>query len=364
MKQIGFIGWRGMVGSVLIKTMLKENDFNNMKTTFFSTSQYGKPAPNIINLDTIIEDAYDLKKLSDMDIILTCQGSKYSKQILPLLRSKGWNGYWIDAASEYRMDQNSKIVLDPVNSNQIRQSLDTGVKNFIGGNCTVSLLILAIHGLLKSDLVKSVSSMSYQAVSGAGANAIKELIDQNKFMLRKENKNSNIFAQEEAYRQNIYTADFPMSEFLAPIAFNVIPFIDSPLDNGQSKEEWKAQAELNKILNNKNPILIDGICSRVPVLRAHSQALTIELKQDCSLDTLESMICSANKWVDFIENNPQDTAKYLTPLAVTDTLKIAVGRLKKTNISNKHIQLFTVGDQLLWGASEPLRRMLKICIDN
>ncbi|QIV93935.1 aspartate-semialdehyde dehydrogenase [Allofrancisella frigidaquae] len=358
MKQVGFIGWRGMVGSTLVRRMLEEGDFNSIKTVFFSTSLYGQKAPEINNLARTIENAYDLGKLLDMDIIVTCQGSEYTQKILHKLNQKGWQGFWLDAASEKRMNDDSTIVLDPVNYEVIYESIEQGIKNFIGGNCTVSLMMLGIHGLIKSNLIRSISSMSYQAVSGSGAKAINELIQQSNLIIK-----SIKDPKELSFYETVNQKGFPCSEYFAPIAFNLIPFIDSKLENGQSREEWKAQAELNKILNRNKPILVDGICVRVPVFRAHSQALTIELERECSIEVLEDIISSANPWVKLIENTPQATAKYLTPLAVTDTLDIAVGRLKKTNLSNKHIQLFTVGDQLLWGAAEPLRRALKIILN-
>ncbi|QLE79048.1 aspartate-semialdehyde dehydrogenase [Francisella sp. Scap27] len=360
-KTVGFIGWRGMVGSVLMNRMAQSNDFEKITPLFFTTSQQGQEA-EINGNKHLLEDAYDVKKLAEMDIVVTCQGSEYSQKILPELRANNWQGFWIDAASNYRMDDNCIIALDPINLSNIQQAINNGVKNFIGGNCTVSLMMLAIHGLLKAQLIESISVMSYQAVSGSGARAMSELLEQSKVM--SENLNTkDALELEKNVRTQTENDDFPCTQFMAPMAFNLIPFIDTLLENGQSREEYKAQAELNKILNSKEIIPIDGICVRVPVLRAHSQALTIHLKEEYPLDELETIISSANEYVKFVPNTPEDTAKHLTPLSVSGSLDIAVGRLKTTSISKKHIQLFTVGDQLLWGAAEPLRRVLNICLN-
>ena len=361
-KCVGFIGWRGMVGSVLMQRMTRQKDFNRLQAFFFTTSQKGQSVSIVDNQSMRLEDAYDLDALIQMEIIVTCQGSDYSRLILPKLRARGWQGFWIDAASHYRMDEDSLIVLDPINNIQINQALDQGIKNFIGGNCTVSLMMLAVQGLLQESLVDWISVMSYQAVSGAGAKAMMELVAQ-------MNLAGNTLTMDECLlieqniRNKVHEPNFPCDQFMAPMAYNVLPFIDAPLDNGQSKEEWKAQAEMNKILGSTNKIAVDGICVRVPVLRAHSQALTIRLTKSLDLSEVESKIKSANEWVRLIENTPEQTAKHLTPMSVSGTLDIAVGRVKKTNISDNHLQLFTVGDQLLWGAAEPLRRMLMICVE-
>ena len=277
-KTVGFVGWRGMVGSVLMNRISQSNDFNKINPVFFTTSQQGQKA-YIDGSNHLLEDAFDLKTLSSMDIIVTCQGSEYSQDILPKLRSVNWQGFWIDAASKYRMDDNSLIVLDPVNLSNIHQAIDNGIKNFIGGNCTVSLMMLAIHGLLKAQLIKSVSVMSYQAVSGSGARAMSELLEQSQAMSKNSNT-KDALELEKIARSQIKEDSFSCSQFMAPMAFNLIPFIDTLLENGQSREEYKAQAELNKILKSQEIIPIDGICVRVPVLRAHSQALTIELKKN------------------------------------------------------------------------------------
>ena len=359
-KQIGFVGWRGMVGSVLLERMHKNNDFEQLNAVFFSTSQKGQNA-NIAGVGLCeLEDAYAIDILMQMDIIVTCQGSDYTAEILPKLRAKGWQGYWIDAASHLRMQEDSMIVLDPINGVQIAKALDRGVKNFAGGNCTVSLMMLAIQGLLQEDLIHWISVMSYQAVSGAGAKAMLELVKQ--MSLAGNVDITDSLKLEREIHAKVSASGFPCTEFLTPMAYNILPFIDAPLANGQSKEEWKAQAEMNKILSTDKILPVDGICVRVPVLRAHSQALTIELNQSIDLNEIQQKLKNANEWVRFVDNDPKQTAKQLTPMAVSNTLDIAVGRLKKTNISDRHIQLFTVGDQLLWGAAEPLRRMLKICL--
>lgn len=361
-QQVGFIGWRGMVGSVLMNRMYENKDFDRLNAIFFSTSQQGKKV-NILNKDNILlEDAYDINSLMQMDIIVTCQGSDYSANILPQLRANSWEGYWIDAASFLRMKEDTTIVLDPINAVHIDKALNDGVKNFVGGNCTVSLMMLAIQGLLQENLIEWISVMSYQAVSGAGAKAMYELVEQMSFADQQQSVDS--LSLERLIHTKLTSNNFPCTQFAAPMVYNVLPFIDIPLTNGQSKEEWKAQAEMNKILaKNDGYIPVDGICVRVPVLRAHSQALTIHLKKSISLEDIEKKLQHANEWVSFVANDVKQTTLKLTPVSVSNTLDIAVGRLKKTNISDRHIQLFTVGDQLLWGAAEPLRRMLNICLN-
>lgn len=360
MKNVGFIGWRGMVGSVLLERMHQNNDFASLNPIFFSTSQKGQQVDILGVGAQLLQDAYDIDNLMQMEIIVTCQGSDYTAEMLPKLRGNGWQGYWIDAASHLRMDEDSVIVLDPINRDVIDRALASGVKNFVGGNCTVSLMMLAIQGLLQEDLINWISVMSYQAVSGAGAKAMIELVKQ--MSLANDVDMADSLKLERDIHSKVTASNFPCAEFAAPMVYNILPFIDAPLANGQSKEEWKAQAEMNKILQRSSTLPIDGICVRVPVLRAHSQALTIELKQSVDLKEIEQKIKSANEWVRFVDNDPKQTAQHLTPMAVSNTLDIEVGRLKKTNLSDRHIQLFTVGDQLLWGAAEPLRRMLNICL--
>lgn len=359
-KKVGFVGWRGMVGSVLIERMHQSNDFASLDPVFFSTSQKGQQVDITGVGASVLADAYAVDILMQMAIIVTCQGSEYTAEVLPKLRANGWQGYWIDAASYLRMDEASVIVLDPINRDVIDRALDQGIKNFVGGNCTVSLMMLAIQGLLQEDLINWISVMSYQAVSGAGAKAMIELVKQT-YLAGNVDITDSLKLERDIHAK-VNASDFPCAEFMTPMAYNILPFIDSPLANGQSKEEWKAQAEMNKILQRASVLPIDGICVRVPVLRAHSQALTIELKRSMDLSEIEQKLKSANEWVRFVDNDPKQTAQHLTPMAVSNTLDIAVGRLKKPNLSDRHIQLFTVGDQLLWGAAEPLRRMLNICL--
>lgn len=364
MKKVGFIGWRGMVGSVLMSRMAKKNDFMDIDSIFFTTSQLGEKAPTIAKNVCTLQDAYDLSVLSEMDVIVTCQGSNYTKKILGKLREIGWIGYWIDAASYLRMDKKSILVLDPINRIDIELSIEKGIKNFVGANCTVSLLMLAIHGLLKENLVDWISTMSYQAISGSGAKAMIELLKQFDYVLSEIDFHQNILTIEKHIQNACIQPDFPLQILPNALAFNLLPWIDSPVNNGQTREEWKAQVEMNKILNYKTIISVDGICTRVPVLRSHSQALTLQLKKDVSLDTIQSILESANSWVHFIENNQEETLKKLMPMTTSNTLNIVIGRLKRSQTVKNNIHLFTVGDQLLWGAAEPLRRTLSILLKN
>ncbi|WP_119344560.1 aspartate-semialdehyde dehydrogenase [Facilibium subflavum] len=364
MKKVGFIGWRGMVGSVLMQRMHDNNDFDDIQPVFFSTSQVGSQAPKSAKKYKSLQDAYELERLFEMDVIITCQGSDYTQSVLIELEQMNWPGYWIDAASFLRMDPDSIIVLDPINRPTIDQAIDRGVKRFVGGNCTVSLLMLAIHGLLDAGVVDWINVMSYQAVSGAGAKAMAELMAQLDYMQTHSKGYLDILKQEQKARQSIQDKNFPCYNLPQALAFNVLPWIDKAVADGQTKEEWKAQAEMSKILNDTTTkaIAIDGICVRVPTLRAHSQALTIQLNKDVSLADIKSILSQANPWVRFVENDDMQTYQQLTPLSVAGTLDIAVGRLKKSLTAPNHIHLFTVGDQLLWGAAEPLRRMLKILL--
>ncbi|MCF6766134.1 aspartate-semialdehyde dehydrogenase [Thiotrichales bacterium 19S3-7] len=361
MKKLGIIGWRGMVGSVLINRMLENNDFLNLDTTFFSTSAYGNSPPNIGIKLPLLANAFDIDTLKQMDILISTQGGSYTEQIYTSLRNSGWHGYWIDAASTLRMKNDACLILDPVNRKQIDNALDDGIKNFIGSNCTVSLMMLAIHGLLESDLVESITAMTYQAISGAGAKALKELIKQYQYLLQDINLNDDALILEKKLRHKIDHTDFPKEVLPNTLAFNLLPWIDIKMGNGQSKEEYKAYAEMNKILNSQIPI--DGICTRVSSLRSHSQALSIKLKDNLTTNEIKSYVENANSWVKFIDNDPQQTLKQLTPITTSGTLDIAVGRLRKSNLNEKLIHLFTVGDQLLWGAAEPLRRMLNILLN-
>lgn len=366
MKKLGIIGWRGMVGSVLMDRMQAEKDFDAYYTTFFSASSAGKAAPAITkSMQPTLLDANDINALSEMDYIITCQGGDYTKEIHPRLRASGWKGYWIDAASTLRMNDNAVIVLDPLNADLIRQRNTEGVRDYIGGNCTVSLMLLATGGLFKAGLVEWVSSMTYQAASGAGAAGMQELLEQS-HILGNEYKNfmskyphASILDVEKHITQAM-NKDLPTDTFIAPLGLNLIPYIDSQLENGQSREEWKAQAEANKILGTRNPIPVDGTCVRVSALRCHSQALTIKLKRDVPLAEVESLIREHNQWVHYVPNEKPATLKALSPANVSGTLGIYVGRVRKLSMGGEYLNLFTVGDQLLWGAAEPLRRTLRM----
>ncbi|MBS9780022.1 MAG: aspartate-semialdehyde dehydrogenase [Moraxellaceae bacterium] len=366
---VGFVGWRGMVGSVLMQRMQEEGDFHGIVPVFFSTSNAGGQAPAFENVaSSILQDAYDVDALAKCNIIITCQGGDYTKAVHTKLRNSGWNGYWIDAASSLRMAEDSTIILDPTNRNVIEQALADGKKDFIGGNCTVSLMLMAIGELFKRDWVEWVSSMTYQAASGSGANNMRELISgmgvlRDSVADKLADPASAILEIDKIIAETQRSRDFPTQYFGVPLAGSLIPYIDSELDNGQSREEWKAQAETNKILAKTadKVIPIDGICVRVGAMRCHSQALTIKLKENISLEEIEKALRdSDNEWLDVVENHKQDSMDRLTPVAVTGTLKIAVGRLRKLNMGDEYLSAFTVGDQLLWGAAEPLRRMLAI----
>ncbi len=357
MKKVGFIGWRGMVGSVLMERMALEKDFGQMESYFFSTSQPGQAAPLVTNGHDKLSNAMDFKELSRMDILLSCQGGDYTNEVFPTLRKEGWKGIWIDAASALRMKEDAVIILDPVNRGFIDDSLKKGIKNFIGGNCTVSLLLIALHGLFKEDLIEWVSSMTYQAASGAGAKNMIELLEQMKTvgLAFTSNPAQGALELEKHVTELMNSSKFPTSNFGHPLALNVLPWIDSELPSGQSKEEWKAQVEANKILQTKRVIPIDGTCVRVGALRCHSQGLTIKLKKSASLAALEELISSANSWVKLVPNNKAQTLSELTPAAVSGKLHVPIGRLRPMTLGNSYFNAFTLGDQLLWGAAEPLR---------
>lgn len=363
--RVGFVGWRGMVGSVLMGRMLEENDFAGIEPVFFTTSNVGGAAPEV-GVDTpALKDAYDISELKSLDAIISCQGGDYTKKVFGDLRGAGWDGYWIDAASSLRMDDDALIILDPVNDNVIRDGLARGVKNYIGGNCTVSLMLMGLGGLFKEGLVDWVSAMTYQAASGAGAQNMRELITQ---MGEIKNAVADDLANPASAILDIdrKVADvmrngLSVDNFGAPLAGSLLPYIDTQLDNGQSREEWKAEAETNKILGRSdNPIAIDGVCVRIGAMRCHSQALTIKLNKDVPMADVESILASANDWVKVVPNNREETLSELTPTKVTGTLAIPVGRLRKMSMGPEYLTAFTVGDQLLWGAAEPLRRMLRI----
>lgn len=369
MKRVGFVGWRGMVGSVLMQRMREENDFALIEPVFFSTSQVGEKGPDVGRNTGPLKDAYDIAALQEMDIIISCQGGDYTNDIFKKLRESGWQGYWIDAASALRMNDDAVIILDPVNRTVIDEALNKGVKNYIGGNCTVSLMLMAVGGLFDQDMVEWASVMTYQAASGAGAQNMRELLQQMgethkvaKDLL--DDPASNILDIDRKVAEKMRDEAFPAQNFGVPLAGSLIPWIDREVAHGQSREEWKGQAEANKILgHDDHPIPVDGICVRVGAMRCHSQALTIKLKKDIPLEKIEEVIAASNKWVRVIPNEKEATIKELTPTAVTGKLDIHVGRIRKLNIGNEYISVFTVGDQLLWGAAEPLRRMLRILVE-
>jgi aspartate-semialdehyde dehydrogenase len=353
-----------------MQRLQEENDFAKFEPVFFSTSQTGQPGPNIGKDVPDLKDAKDLDALQSMDIIVSCQGGDYTKEIYPALRAAGWQGYWIDAASSLRMEKNSVIVLDPVNLPVIEEAIANGAKDFIGGNCTVSLMLMAIGGLFKENLVEWVSPMTYQAASGSGARNMRELIQQMGSLRdavadKLDDPASAILDIDKTVTETMRGESFPTDHFGVPLAGSLIPWIDTKLDSGQSREEWKAEAETNKILGLSNqPIPIDGICVRIGAMRSHSQALTIKLKKDVPLNDIEDILANANDWVNVIANEPVASAQKLTPAAVTGTLNVPVGRLRKLTMGPEYLGAFTVGDQLLWGAAEPLRRMLRILLSH
>jgi aspartate-semialdehyde dehydrogenase len=368
MKRVGLIGWRGMVGSVLMQRMRDEKDFELIDPVFFSTSQAGQSSPDIGKAISELKDANDVSELSEMDIIISCQGGGYTEKMYFKLRKAGWTGYWIDAASTLRMADDSVIVLDPVNLSVIENALIDGTKTFVGGNCTVSLMLMAIGGLFKSDLIEWITPMTYQAASGGGAQHMRELLNQ-MGAIRDSVKDpladpaSAILEIDKNVSQFIRSKDYPSDKFGVPLAGSLIPYIDSQLDSGQSREEWKAEAETNKILGlSSNPIPIDGLCVRVGAMRCHSQALTIKLKKDVSVAEIHEKLATANDWVKVIPDDREITMQELTPAKATGTLSVPIGRIRKLSMGSHYISAFTVGDQLLWGAAEPLRRMLRIIL--
>ena len=369
MKKAGFVGWRGMVGSVLMDRMREENDFAYVEPIFFTTSQAGQAGPDVGVDIPPLQSAFDIDQLQQMDIIVTCQGGDYTKQVYPALRSAGWQGYWIDAASALRMEDSSIIVLDPVNMNVVKQGLVDGIKDYIGGNCTVSLMLMSLGGLFNANLVEWVSSMTYQAASGAGAQNMRELIAQmgvikDSVADQLAKPSSAILDIDREVTATLRSDDFPVDNWGYPLAGSLLPYIDSQLDNGQSREEWKNQAETNKILNREgNPIPLDGLCVRIGSMRCHSQALTVKLTRDVPLDEIETILAEANPWAQVVANNKESSIAQLTPAAVTGGLTVPVGRLRKMNMGSDYLSAFTVGDQLLWGAAEPLRRMLRIIVE-
>ncbi len=360
-----------MVGSVLMGRMREENDFAGIEEpVFFTTSQVGQKGPDIGRDIPPLKDARAIDELKQMDVIVTCQGGAYTNEVYPKLREAGWQGYWVDAASSLRMKDHSVIVLDPVNDNVIRDALKTGVKDYIGGNCTVSLMLMAMGGLFSEDLVEWVTAMTYQAASGAGARNMRELISQmgaleDAVADKLADPNSAILEIDRTVAETMRAAAFPTQNFGVPLAGSLIPWIDVALENGQSKEEWKGFAETNKILGRSgNPVPIDGTCVRIGAMRCHSQALTVKLRKDLPLDEIESILGEANNWVKVIPNEREVTVQELSPTKVTGSLSVPVGRLRKMNLGGEYLNAFTVGDQLLWGAAEPLRRMLRILLES
>ena len=363
---VGLVGWRGMVGSVLMDRMQAEGVFDLIEPVFFSTSNAGGKAPAMAKAHTQLKDANDIAELVKCDIIITCQGGDYTKEVFPQIRAAGWQGHWIDAASALRMEGDAVIVLDPVNDGLIRTKLAAGGKNWIGGNCTNSILLMGLAGLFKADLVEWVSSMTYQAASGGGANHMRELLKGMGVVYGSvadelATPASAILDIDRKVAQTI-RQDVPTEFFGAPLAGGLIPWIDSQLDNGQSKEEWKGQAEVNKILGTAATIPVDGLCVRIGAMRCHSLALTLKLKKDLPLAEIEALIQGSNPWVKFVANDKALTIKELTPAAITGGLEVGVGRVRKLNMGPEYVSAFVIGDQLLWGAAEPLRRMLRILL--
>lgn len=364
--KVGFVGWRGMVGSVLMERMQAENDFAAIEPVFFTTSNVGGAAPAVASGLPALKDAFAIDDLKQLDAIVTCQGGEYTNEVFPKLRSAGWKGYWIDAASSLRMDKDAIIVLDPVNLDVIKDGISKGVKNYIGGNCTVSLMLMGLGGLFNAGLVEWVSSMTYQAASGAGAQNMRELIAQMGSLHasvadKLADPKSAILEIDRIIAETMRGDSLPKANFGHPLAGSLLPYIDKQWENGQSKEEWKGQAETNKILGRDgNPIPVDGLCVRIGAMRCHSQALTIKLNKDVPVTDIEALIANANPWATVVANDRESSMRDLTPTKVTGTLNIPVGRLRKMNMGPQYLSAFTVGDQLLWGAAEPLRRMLRI----
>jgi aspartate-semialdehyde dehydrogenase len=369
MQRVGFVGWRGMVGSVLMERMLAEKDFAGLEPVFFSTSQVGQKGPEIGLSLPPLADANEVKALAKLDIIVTCQGGSYTEAVYPKLRAAGWKGYWIDAASTLRMKDDAIIVLDPVNRRVIDDGLRKGIKDYIGGNCTVSLMLMGFAGLFEKGLVEWMSTMTYQAASGAGAKHMRELVAQmvaiadaaKRYVSQPE---SAILDLDRCVAACLRGSELLTANFGAPLAGSLIAWIDRAVEAGQTREEWKGIAETNKILGTKRQIPVDGICVRVGAMRCHSQAVTIKLTKDVPLDELTEIIGSANEWVKIVPNNKEATLKDLTPAAVTGTLSVPVGRLHKMNLGPQFLTGFTVGDQLLWGAAEPIRRILRIVLEH
>jgi aspartate-semialdehyde dehydrogenase len=370
MMKVGLIGWRGMVGSVLLQRMQAEGDFDLVEPSFFSTSQAGGRGPALGRTTQPVKNARDIAELARMDLLISCQGGDYTNEIHPKLRASGWQGYWIDAASALRMRDDAVIILDPVNMDVIKRALAAGVKDYIGGNCTVSLMLMAMGGLFKAGLVEWMTAMTYQAASGAGAAQMRELVEQMGVAHEAArgllaDPASAIGDIDRKVADTLRAESFPVSNIGGPLAGSLLAWIDKDLGNGQSREEWKGMAEANKILGRSaKPIPVDGICVRIGAMRCHSQALTVKLTREVPLAEIERIIQSANPWARVIPNEREATLKSLTPAAVTGRLEVPVGRLRKLPMGEDYLTAFTVGDQLLWGAAEPLRRMLRIVLES
>lgn len=370
LNRIGFVGWRGMVGSVLLERMRAAQDFKKInEAVFFTTSQTGQAAPDVSIDCPVLQDAFDIKMLSSMDVIVTCQGGDYTKAVFPKLQQAGWKGYWIDAASSLRMDDDSIIILDPVNRDVIDQALDNGCNKLIGGNCTVSLMLMGLGGLFRENQIEWMSAMTYQAASGAGARSMRELISQMGVINASvedllQDPGSSILEIDKKVTETINGNTYPLDNWPVPLAGSLIPWIDADLNNGVSREEWKAPNETNKILGRSGDQLIpiDGLCVRIGAMRSHAQALTIKLKHDIPIDEIEAMLGQTSEWTKVVPNVRGASQQTLTPAYVSGTLTVPVGRLRKMQMGDKYLSAFTVGDQLLWGAAEPLRRMLDILL--
>ena len=368
---VGFVGWRGMVGSVLMKRMLEENDFNDISPVFFTTSNVGGEAPTFDGTlePSTLKDAYDLNELRQHKIIVTAQGGDYTKEVHPKLRESGWEGLWIDAASALRMNDDAIIVLDPINRDVIDRGLESGVKDFIGGNCTVSCLLMGLGGLFKQGLVEWTTSMTYQAASGGGARHMREVLGQfrdlgNEVSAELNDPAAAILEIDRKVLAKQRSGELDTAQFGVPLSGSLIPWIDSDLGNGQSREEWKSDAETNKILGLKGDdrVIMDGLCVRIAAMRSHSQALTMKLTEDLPVAEIERIIAEDNQWAQVVPNTKDATMAGLTPVAASGSLNIPVGRIRKLAMGPQYISAFTVGDQLLWGAAEPVRRMLKIAV--
>lgn len=364
MLRVGMIGWRGMVGSVLMQRMREEKDFAGLEPVFFSTSNAGGAAPAEAGEGAKLKDAADLRELGGCDVLVSCQGGEYTTEVYAPLRKSGWKGYWIDAASTLRMSDDAVIILDPVNGEVIREGLAKGLRAYAGGNCTVSLMLMAVCGLFRAGLVEWMTTMTYQAASGAGAAKMLELVKQMGVLTdaTRKSPSENALEVDRVMIGEQRSPRLPLSEFGVPLAGSLIPWIDKEMPEGQTKEEWKGMAETNKILGmaNGKAVPVDGICVRVGTMRCHSQGLCIKLKRDVPLGEIEPMLAGANAWVRVIPNNKEATTRCLTPTAVSGTLNVPIGRIHKLKLGPEYLGAFTVGDQLLWGAAEPLRRMLGI----